>query len=103
MADVQIDGDIDARLLRDPGVQSEIKRRAHKVHDLSKRLVHVDPTRDVAKEGPHLRDTIYVRRVGNEWHVGSDKEYAQAEEFGDSPKHGGAHSFLRRALPAAKD
>lgn len=95
MADVQIDGDIGARLMRDPDVQAEVERRAKNVHALSQRLVHV--------ESGDLKRSLYVRRVGNTWHVGSDKEYAQAEEFGDSPKHGGVHSFLRRALPAAKD
>lgn len=103
MAKVEIDGDINRLLARDDGVQAEIERRAKKVHALSTRIVHVDPEHDFAKEGPHLRDTIFVRRVGNTWHVGSNKRYALTEEFATSPRYGGVHSYLRAALPAAGD
>ena len=76
-------------------------RRGNNVAANARRIVHVDPTRNVAKEGPHLRDTIEVVVEPDGVRVGSDAEYAQAEEFGDSPKHGGIHSFLRASLNSA--
>lgn len=102
MANVDIDADAGARIARLPGVQAEVGRRAAKVFTTSKRIVHVDHDRNMAKEGPHLRDTIFLTQDGTEWHVGSDARHALIEEFGDSPKHGGKHSYLRAALDAAR-
>ena len=101
MADLRIDAGIEDLIASSPEVQADMGRRARNTQAASKRVVHVDPKRNVAKYGPHLRDTIYAKQVGNEWRVGSDAEYAQAEEFGESPKHGGQHSFLRAAMNAA--
>jgi hypothetical protein len=102
VASVDIDVDINARIARSADVQAEVGRRAAAVLATSKRIVHVDPDRDVAKDGPHLRDTLYLRQDGTEWHVGSDARHALPEEFGTSPRHGGQHSFLRAALDAAR-
>ena len=101
VADLRLDAGIEDLIASSPEVQSDMRRRAASVAAASRRVVHVDPKRNVAKDGPHLRDTIYAKQVGNEWRVGSDAEYAEAEEFGDSPKHGGQHSFLRAVIHVA--
>lgn len=95
MAEVRIDADVERRLAGSREVDAELMRRGRAVQAAAKRVVHVDTGA--------LRESIYVRQVGDEVRVGSELEYALIEELHVGGARGGSHSYLRAALPAAGD